>query len=418
MPLTPAQSQIARDTHRFRVLNCGRRFGKTVLAVEEMIGVAMAKSDRRVAYFAPTRDDAREITWSMLVKKCEHIITYKNESLLHIKILSQDGGESMIALYGWESVQERGKGRGLANDFIVCDEVSSYRNFWVGWNEVLSPTLIDRKGSAMFISTPKGFNHFYDLYNFQDKDPNYKSYHFTSYDNPHIPKEELDREKLSKPEDAFAQEFLADFRKQTGLVYKEFSRDRHVFSDNDLAKKAKLTASAVIVGIDWGYKNPCAILKAYKDSDAHYWFVEEYYKTEKMTEEIIEYAKAMGGTHYYPDPAEPDRIEMLRRAHLNVRDVSKDVEAGLDAVRALFKENRIHIHSSLVNLISELETYRYGEKKPDANEKEEPIKENDHAVDAFRYMLYMQQPAGYSSVAKQFAPNHVGGARRGYYSPK
>jgi PBSX family phage terminase large subunit len=406
MQLTPAQSQIAKDTHRFRVLNCGRRFGKTVLAVEEMVGVAIAQKDRRVAYFAPTRDDAREITWAMLIKKCENIITYKNESLLHIKIMTQDGGESMIALYGWESVQERGKGRGLANDFIVCDEVSSYRNFWVGWDQVLSPTLIDRRGSAMFISTPKGFNHFYDLYNMQDKDPSYKSFHFTSYDNPNVPKDEIDREKLSKPEDAFAQEYLADFRKTTGLVYKDFHRDKHVFSDDALAKHAKLTASAVLVGIDWGYKNPCAILKAYKDADAHYWFVEEYYKTEKMTDEIIEYAKAMQGTHYYPDPAEPDRIELLRRAHVNVRDVSKDVEAGLDSVRALFKENRIHIHSSLVNLIGELETYRYGEKKPDSNEKEEPIKENDHAVDALRYMLYMQQPAGMSNKAKHFIPNH------------
>lgn len=101
MYLHPAQSEIAKDLHRFRVLCCGRRFGKTVLAVEEMVGVALAKKDRRIAYFAPTRDDAREITWSLLVKKCENITTYKNESLLQLKIMTQEGGESMIALYGW-----------------------------------------------------------------------------------------------------------------------------------------------------------------------------------------------------------------------------------------------------------------------------------------------------------------------------
>ena len=161
MRLTESQAEIANDLHRFRVLNCGRRFGKTVLAIEEMVGVAIAKKDRRVAYFAPTRDDAREITWAMLTKKCENITTYKNESLLQLKVMTQDEGESMIALYGWESVQERGKGRGLANDFIVCDEVATYRNFWVGWNEVLSPTLIDNKGSAMFISKPKKNNNNY-----------------------------------------------------------------------------------------------------------------------------------------------------------------------------------------------------------------------------------------------------------------
>ena len=52
----------------------------------------------------------------------------------------------------------------MSFDFLILDEVASMRNFWVGWNEVLSPTLIDRKGSAMFISTPKGFNHFYKLW--------------------------------------------------------------------------------------------------------------------------------------------------------------------------------------------------------------------------------------------------------------
>jgi PBSX family phage terminase large subunit len=389
MLLTPAQSLIAKDTHRFRVLSCGRRFGKTVLAVEEMVGYAIKKKDTRVAYFAPTRDDAREIAWSLLVKKCENIITYKNESLLHIKIMTQDEGESMIALYGWESVQERGKGRGLANDFIVCDEVSSYRNFWVGWNEVLSPTLIDRKGSAMFISTPKGFNHFFDLYNFEKKDPDYKSFHFTTFDNPHIPPEEIERERLSKPEDAFAQEYLADFRKMTGLVYKEFDRDKHIYTDVGEKSKAYMPVSRSI-GVDFGFKNPAVCLPIEEDAEGNYYITSEWYKTEQTTPEIIEVASSLKGNFYYPDPAEPDRIEEMRRAKLNIREVSKDIEAGINAVRELFKQNRLFIHESCVNLIAELESYRYPEKRPDNNAPENPIKENDHALDAMRYVIYMR----------------------------
>src|SRR3990167_5095582 len=260
MRLTESQAEIANDLHRFRVLNCGRRFGKTVLAFEEMVGVAIAKKDRRVAYFAPTRDDAREITWAMLLKKCENIITYKNESLHQIKIMTQDEGESMIALYGWESVQERGKGRGLANDFIVCDEVSTYRNFWVGWNEVLSPTLIDRKGTAMFISTPKGFNHFYDLYNTELKDKDFKSFHFTSYDNPHIPIEEIEREKATKPPDTFAQEYLADFKKTQGLVYKEFDREKHLYEElhQTIVWGKPAVPYQTLGAVDFGYRNPAA----------------------------------------------------------------------------------------------------------------------------------------------------------------
>ena len=387
MILTPSQSLIAKDRSRFRVLNCGRRFGKTVLAVEEMVGVAIAKKDRRVSYFAPTRDDAREITWSMLVKKCENIITYKNESLLQIKIMTQDGGESMISLYGWESVQERGKGRGLANDFIVCDEVATYRNFWIGWNEVLAPTLIDRRGSAMFISTPKGFNHFFDLYNTELKDKDFKSFHFTSYDNPHIPVDELDREKKTKPSDTFAQEYLADFKKSEGLVYKEFNRSRHVFRKEEGKSFIKTFG-----GLDFGFTNPCAAITIKKDKYAVYWVTDEWYKTNQTDAQIADYVQALKWDECYPDPESPAAIEELKKRGVNTREVVKNkdsIKNGISVVRELFNTNRLRIHESCQNLIWELETYSYPDKKPDHNEYENPIKENDHALDALRYALSM-----------------------------
>lgn len=394
MQLHQAQSQIAKDNHRFRVLNCGRRFGKTFLAVEEMVGCAIAKKDRRVAYYAPTRDDARDITWSMLIKKCENILTYKNESRLEVKIKTIDSGESTITLYGWESVQERGKGRGLANDFIVLDEVSSYRNFWEGWDEVLSPTLIDRRGSALFISTPKGFNHFYDLYNLQSKDENYKSFHFTSYDNPHIPPEEIEREKNTKVEDVFAQEYLADFRKQQGLVYKEFSRDKHIFTGDyrDIMKGH----SKVFAGVDFGFTNPASVLTIRKDNDDNYFVTEEWYKRQHTDAQIADFVSASRFNEVYPDPESAGGIEELKRRNVNVREVIKNkdsVRNGINAVRELFKANRLKIHDSCKNLIWELETYSYPEKRTDRNEDENPIKENDHALDSLRYALSMESIA-------------------------
>ena len=409
--LHQAQNEVAKDIHRFRVMNCGRRFGKTVLACEEILGFALYKKDAHISYFAPTRDDARDIMWSMIVKRCEGIITYKNDSRLELKVRNNFKGESMIVLYGWESVQERGKGHGLSNDFIVCDEVSSMRNFWIGWDEVLSPTLIDRKGSALFISTPKGFNHFYDLYHKEEKDKDYKSFHFTSYDNPFIPKSEIDREKATKPEDTFAQEYLADFRKMEGLVYKDFNRKRCVYTE------ASINQTDRIGCVDWGWTNPAAVYLIQKDYDNHYWVSSEFYKTGKTTEEIIEYAKTINATKYYPDPAEPDRNEMMRRAGLNVRDVSKDIEAGISTMQEIIKQGRLHVHSSCVNLINEFETYRYPEKKPDMNEKEVPVKEHDHALDAIRYAIYMQEAHQVGSKAKQFRPSGMS-ANRGYGMPK
>lgn len=392
MRFTPAQSIIAKDRHRFRVLNCGRRFGKTVLAVEEMVGVALAKKDRRVAYYAPTRDDAREITWSIICKKVENIITYKNESLLQIKIMTQDGGESMLALYGWESVQERGKGRGLANDFIVLDEVASYRNFWAGWNEVLSPTLIDRAGSAMFISTPKGFNHFYDLYNLELTNPDFKSFHFTSYDNPHVPVEEIEREKSTKPADTFAQEYLADFKKTQGLVYKEFDREKHLYDEEfsaDMLKRFK-----VVAGVDFGFRNPAAVLHCYWTGERLLVF-DEWYKRERTDIQIAEYVAANKFQEVYPDPENQGAIEELRRLNVNVREVVKgprSIKNGINQIREMLIRGDLLINKRCVNLISELESYSYDDDKLERNEDENPVKANDHALDALRYVVSTMLP--------------------------
>lgn len=386
MNLTPAQRTIASDTHRFRVINCGRRFGKTTEAVEEIKGETLAALENdKICYIAPTYQQARDIAWEAIKRELRPIITKVNESRLELEVLNKDGNKVFVVLRGWEAIETL---RGQNFRFLVLDEVASMRNFWVGWNEVLSPTLIDRRGSALFISTPKGFNHFYDLFNMQDKDDNFKSFHFTSYDNPHIPIEELEREKKAKPEDTFAQEYLADFRKTQGLVYKDFNRNRHTYGDGD---ESAIGFTDRLIPVDFGYTNPCAMYLVRKDRDAHYWISDEYYKTGKTTPEIIDMAKSLRGTKYYPDPAEPDRIEEMKRAGLNVCDVSKDIEAGISSVQQLLKTDRLHVHISCVNLINEFETYRYPDKKPDMNEKETPIKEHDHALDAIRYALYMQE---------------------------
>jgi phage terminase large subunit len=381
MKLTQAQSIIAKDTHRFRVVCCGRRFGKTTLAVEEIKAIAVYR-EARIAYIAPTYQQARDIAWQILVRELGNISKKINESRLEIEVANLKKTQSIIQLRGWENIETL---RGQSFDFIVIDEVASMRNFFLHWEEVIRPTLTDRKGQVLFISTPKGFNHFYDLFNTED--PDYKNFHFSSYDNPHIPKEEIDKAKEELPEDRFAQEYLADFKKTQGLVYPEFSREQ-------ITSEEPTRISDTIVGIDWGYTNPAGVVRIRIDSDRKYWIDSEYYQTGKTTEQIVEHAKTLGGTKAYPDPAEPDRNEIAGRLGLNVMSVSKDIEAGIDAVRTLIKQNRIRIHPSCKNLIMELETYRYPDKKPDNNEPEKPIKENDHLLDALRYALYNYEKLG------------------------
>lgn len=377
----PAQSTIAKSRKRFRVVNAGRRFGKTVLASEEIKGVALAKV-ARIVYIAPTLQQARDIMWQMLKKELLPITVKSREApSLELEVMNKDGEISLILLRGWEAIETL---RGQAFDLVVLDEVASMRNFWVGWNEVLSPTLIDRKGQCLFISTPKGFNHFYDLYNLYLKDNTYESFHFTTYDNPNIPIEEIEREKLSKPENTFAQEYLADFRKQEGLVYKEFDRTKHIKAV-DIPNPDEFLA-----GIDFGFTNPTAVIPLYRYGDERYHVPFEWYRTGRTEEQVGEYVKSCAFNRVYPDPESPSAIEVLNAKGVQVVEVVKNKDSimnGINRVRSLLKQGKLTIDPSCVNLISEFETYAYPEKRPDQNEPENPIKEHDHALDALRYAL-------------------------------
>ena len=383
MKLTTAQSEIARDTHRFRVVNCGRRFGKTFLAVNELAGKAVSGNDKNLVYIAPTFQQARDIAWNEIKKIILPVAININESRLEITVKTIDGGNSRISLRGWEAIETL---RGQKFDMIVIDEIASMRNFFLYWQEVIRPTLTDTKGEVLFISTPKGFNHFYDLFNLQDKDRDFKSFHFTSYDNPHLPKDEIDKAKQEMTDDKFSQEYMAEFRKMEGLVYKEFIRELHIYDDKEIREVNRM------VGVDFGFRNPAAVLLIKKDFDNKFYVTDEWYKTEQTDEQIIEVAKALSPHECYPDPENPQAIEKMKLSGLNVRDVFKtkdSIKAGIDRIRELFKQNRLFINRKCTNLIHELEMYHYDEWKPEGEANEKPIKEKDHALDALRYVILM-----------------------------
>lgn len=384
MKLTPAQAEVVKSRKRFRVLVAGRRFGKTQLAVEEMLGFAVRPGDGwSVAYIAPTFSMARDIAWLALKKRLAPVTVSANDSRLEITVKTASGGQSTVKVRSWEAIETL---RGQAFDFIVIDETASLKSFWEGWEEVLRPTLTDRTGHAMFIGTPKGFNHFYDLSNAHEKSPGeWETFRFTTYDNPHIPKEEIDAAKAQLPEDTFAQEYLADFRKAEGLVYPEFDRQRHVRELDNLDER---TASR-LCGVDFGFTNPTAVLDVRALRDGGFHVASEWRKTGKTNAEVIEWVKALRPHAAYPDPAEPDRIEEMRRAGIPVRDVKKDVRWGIDRVRQAIVSGRLTVDPSCQGLLDELSTYRWREGRADQNEPDEPEKFNDHCLDALRYAIAM-----------------------------
>lgn len=397
MLLHQTQDQVASDRHRFRVLRCGRRWGKTSLAAEEIKGIAIAKPSR-IAYIANNYQQARDIMWEFLKKELRGAVIGTNEQRLEIRVRTIKDGESLIVLRGWESVENL---RGQAFDFLVLDEVAMMRNFWVNWQEVLRPTLTDRRGQTLFASTPKGFNHFYDLCNLELTDDEFKSFHFSSWDNPHLPQDELEKARETLPPDRFAQEYEASFQKTQGLVYKEFLREKHLYETLPEGTYQKLGA------IDPGYRNPAAVLDARWNNEKLY-IEDEWYKRERTDVQIAEYVALCKFQAVYPDPENAGFIEELRLKRLNVKEVIKgpgSVASGIQSVRELLIRGDLKINKRCVNLIAEFEMYSYEEEVNERNERENPIKANDHALDALRYLVSSLLPLIQRKQMRDVMPN-------------
>lgn len=403
------QHEVHKDAHRFKVICAGRRSGKSTYAQLQVLQWALEQSGNYYIV-SPTYKQSKAIHWRELKKiipkswilktnETELSFTLKNGSTIELK-----GAENPDAL------------RGVKLHGLVIDEIASIRNWDWLWQEVLRPTLTDYSAPAIFIGTPKGFNHFYDLFQFgQGNDPNYKSWKFTSYDNPYIPSQEIDNAKKELTEDTFFQEYMADFRKYTGLVYKEFQREVHVIEPFDIPD-----SWSIYRGIDFGSTNPTACLWIAVDSDDNFFVVGEHY----ATGETIDYhaglinssifSKRVAAT--YGDPSGAQWIQEFAQRGIFITPATKEtgtnfnswVRFGIEKVAERIKTTPGHtvssvqndqqtqkgmpslfIFSNCSNTIRELETYRWKEKSvtqaQDLNEPDVPEKANDHALDALRY---------------------------------
>ena len=305
--LHQTQAIVAQDDHDFRVVDCGRQWGKTTLAVEEMKACGYYKRvhenvpHNEIAYFATTFDQARNIAWAMLKDSTRSAWDRPpNESRLELWLRTKYKELTRITLRGFENIETA---RGQQFDLLVIDEVAFMRNWRYAWQSILEPTLSFRKGKALFISTPQGFNHFYDLYELgQKEDQFYKSWKFTSYDNPYLSKERIEQAKLTSTPEYFAQEYLADFRRYTGLALTQFEREIHVIEAFDVPSEWKRGR-----GFDYGSKDPTASLRVAIDNDNN-WFVERAYKQAGST--IQEHATTVLAQDYglgfmpiYGDPS-------------------------------------------------------------------------------------------------------------------
>jgi len=210
------QGTVYSCEQRFRVLVAGRRFGKTYLALIELIRAASAPG--RVAwYVAPTYRQAKRVAWKALKAMTKHCQAKPpNETDLTIELTS--GGT--ISLRGADNYDSL-RGDGL--DFVVLDEYASMAP--EAWTEVLRPALADRRGRALFIGTPRGHNHFFTLFDWVENQPDWERFQFTTEQGGNVTLEELESATHEMDERTYRQEFQASFENLgVGLAYYAFDR--------------------------------------------------------------------------------------------------------------------------------------------------------------------------------------------------
>ena len=213
--LLPWQQEVFKDPTRFKVVAAGRRCGKSRLAATTLIIEALkCPPGSAVLYVAPTNGQARQIIWDVLMEIGREVIANSHVNQMDITMING----AKIYVRGADRPDTL---RGVSLTYAVLDEVADIKP--EAWEQVIRASLSDKKGRAIFIGTPKGRNWFYDLYKLgqNETDSDWKSWHFTTKDNPLIDPTEIESAKKTLSSFAFKQEYLASFDNAGSDVFKE-----------------------------------------------------------------------------------------------------------------------------------------------------------------------------------------------------
>ena len=240
-----AQRAVLDSPARFRVMMCGRRFGKSLIS--QNISIENGLNNKKVAYITPTYQLGKTF-FQEICKVLPEKIYKKNETDLTINFIT--GGQ--IRFFTGEMLDAL---RGLKFHLVIIDEASYIANLQDGWLNSIRPTLTDYKGLAIFLSTPRGKNFFYSLY-MKGGEPDWEAFKFTTYDNPHIDPSEVDAAKFQLPNVVFEQEYMANPMENAANPFgsehinacvKDGIAGKAEYYGIDLAKSVDWT---VIIGLD------------------------------------------------------------------------------------------------------------------------------------------------------------------------
>jgi hypothetical protein len=397
IPYKPREPQKliheAMDEHRFVVGVAHRRMGKTVAALNQIIKAALENNQQapRYAYIAPTYSQAKRVAWDYLTHFVRPLDAVANIAELRVDFLGR-----RIQLYGSDNPDSL---RGQYFDGVVLDEIGD-QNPKI-WNEIIRPALADRKGWCLFIGTPKGNNHFKELFDRASKEPGWSALQFKASETKIIDVEELDAARKEMGDDKYNQEFECSFNAAVeGSYYGKLI--------NDLEEKGRMCditrddLCQTYVAWDLGMGDSTAMWVAqnagqetrlldYVENHGQGldWYVNwlkenNWHQAEQLLPHDVEVRELGTGK---------SRLEVLREAGLNVKVLPRlSVDDGIQSVRRLLPRCWFNMPKVKQGLDC-VRNYRreYDEKRNVFYDK--PLHDwASHGSDAFRYLaLGMEQ---------------------------
>ena len=382
-------------TERFAVLVAHRRFGKTVAAINELIRACFAvdKKDVRVAYIAPYLSQAKAVAWDYAL---EYTIDIPDIKINHSELRIDFNNGSRFRLYGADNYNAM---RGLYFDAIVCDEMADFPHS--AWPTVLRPSLTDRKGSCTFISTPKGKNEFWELYEHAKSDPSWWSGMYKASQTNILDPEELEEAKITMGEDRYEQEFECSF--EAAIVGAYYAMEmKTAMQDNRITTVPYDPSVGVVTAWDLGIGDSTAIWFAqYVGQEIR---VIDYYENSGVG--LDHYAKELSNKNYhYMDHILPHDVQVkelgtgksrLETLHnLGIQDVTiapkLAIEDGIQAARSML--NRCWFDEEKCNRgIEALRQYRREFDEKNKTWRGKPLHDwTSHGADAWRYLAVGKQ---------------------------
>ena len=385
MALSAPQIAIANDDHRFRVAICGRRFGKTFLAMRELAKFARYP-DRRCWFIAPTRGQGKGIVWDQLKDRLYDLnwVAKANESELTLSLVN--GSEISI-----KSADSFDRMRGFSVDFCVFDEFADMDpDVWTA----VRPTLSDKKGHALFIGTPKGVGNWSkDIFDMSLSSKDWASFQYTTLDGGRVDPEEIAAARAEMDERTFRQEYEATFESYAGRIYYAFTRD-------NVKAWTLPVPDTIYIGMDFNIDPMSATIGVRQGETMH--IIDEIRMFSSNTNEMVQEIRARypkTKVWVYPDPAARQRktsapagqtdLSILQNAGFVVKAPSAHdpVREGINAVNSRLCDStgqrHLFVDPKCKYTIESLERHAYkeGTSQPDKDSG------YDHMSDALRYMV-------------------------------